>query len=148
MKIVVDANALFSYFKKEAKARELIIDPTRKHRLEFVSPEFVLEEINKHKDTICSRFDIHSKDFDIMFSSLSLFVKTVKKEDFEAEIPTARKILPEHVKDVPYIALTLFFKKKRDKVALWSNEVRLKVLEEHEIEVYTTQELLEKVGLI
>jgi len=65
MKLVVDANVLFSFFKKGSTTRELILDPELKYDLDLFAP--VLEEVGKHKDEICFKFGLSPQDFNIMF---------------------------------------------------------------------------------
>jgi len=143
MKLVVDANILFSFFKKGSATRELILDPELKYDLELFAPKYVLEEVGKHKDEICSKFGLLPQDFDIMFSSLPLFIKIVPRDLFERFVPKAEKILSPHLKDVPYVALLLFFKSNGHKIGLWSNEKRLKKkLEKYVIEVFSTSDLI------
>jgi len=147
MKLVVDANILFSFFKSDSTPRELILDPEFEYNLELFAPELVLKEVGKHKSDICSRFSLASKDFSVMFSSLKLFVKTVKRNVFESSFPRAEEVLSENVKDVPYAALAFWFKDRGDDISVWSNDRGLKVLEEHGIRVFSTKELVEELGL-
>lgn len=42
MKLVVDANILFSFFKKGSTTIELILDPELKYGLELFAPKYVL----------------------------------------------------------------------------------------------------------
>jgi len=147
MELVVDANIVFSFFKKDSTPRELILDPELKYNLKLFAPELALEEINRHKNDVCSRFKIFTKDFEIMLSSLPLLIKVVKRDIFEESISKAEEILSSHTKDVPYAALSLSLKGKGHEIALWSNEERLKVLEKHGIRVYSTSELLKEIGL-
>jgi predicted nucleic acid-binding protein len=143
MKLVVDANVLFSFFKKGSTTRELILDPELKYNLDLFAPKYVLEEVGKHKDEICSKFGLSPQDFDIMFSSLPLFIKIVPKDLFERFVPTAENILSPHLKDVPYAALSLFFKSNGHEIGFWSNEKRLKKkLEKYGINVFSTSDLI------
>jgi predicted nucleic acid-binding protein len=142
MKLVVDANILFSFFKKDSTTRELILDPELKYDLDLFAPKCVLEEIEKHRNGICSKFSLFLKDFDIMSSSLPLFIKIVPRDLFKESLPMAEKILFPHLKDVPYVALSLSFKSKGYEIGLWSNEKRLKKLEKHGIKVFSTFELI------
>ena len=100
MKLVVDANILFSFFKKDSTTRELILDPELKYDLDLFAPKYVLEEVGKHKEEICSKFGLSPQDFDIMFSSLPLFIKIVPRDSFERFVSIAEKILSPHLKDV------------------------------------------------
>ena len=142
MNLVVDANVLFSFFKKGSTTRELILDPELKYDLDLFAPEYVLEEVGKHKDEICSKFRLSPQDFDIMFSSLPLFIKIVPKDLFESSLAMAERILDPHLKDVPYVALSLFFKGEGHEIGLWSNEKRLKKVKKYGIKKFSTSELI------
>jgi len=147
MKLVVDANVRFSFFKKGSTTRELILDPELKYDLDLFAPKYVLEEVGKHKDEICSKFRLSPQDFDIMFFSLPLFIKIVPKDLFEGSLSMAEKILSSYLKDVPYVALSLFFKSKGHEIGLWSNEKRLKKIEKYGIKAFSTNLFLERKAL-
>ncbi|MBI2584212.1 MAG: hypothetical protein HYW25_06075 [Candidatus Aenigmarchaeota archaeon] len=147
MKLVVDANVLFSFFKKDSTTRRIILDPDFKYNLELYAPEFVMEEIGRHKDEICSMFGIATKDFDTMFMAIKLFVRIVPKNSFEAFLPKATEALSPHIKDAPYVALSLWLYSEGHKIRLWSNEKRLRTLEEHGVSVISTSGLVEEFGL-
>ena len=51
MKIVIDTNMIIAALVKDSKAREVIMS----NKFGFVSPDFVLEEVNKYKDEICKK---------------------------------------------------------------------------------------------
>ena len=95
MKLVVDANVLFSFFKKDSTTRELI-----------------------------------------------LFIKIVPRDLFEASLAMAEEILSPHLKDVPYVALSLFFKDEGHEIGLWSNEKRLKKVKKYGIKKFSTSDLI------
>lgn len=147
MKLIVDANILFSFFKKDSTPRELILDPELKYNLELFTPKFSLNVIGSHKGDVCSRFGISSEDFDVMLSSLQVFTKIIEKHLFEEFFAKAEEILGQHIKDIPYAALSLSFKAKGQEISLWSNEKRLKILEKYGIKVYSTSELLKELDL-
>jgi predicted nucleic acid-binding protein len=107
MKLVVDANVLFSFFKRDSTTRKLIIDPELEFNLELFTPADALEELKEHGGEICSKFGISQGDFDVILSSLSIFVTTVPKSVFKSFLLEAEKLLPENPDDVPYIALGL-----------------------------------------
>ena len=143
MKLVVDANILFSFFKQDSTPRELILDPELKYNLELFAPKLVLNEVGKHKNDVCSRFSLDPKDFDVMFSSLELFIKIVDRNVFDVFLPRAKEVLSENIKDIPYAALSFWFKDRGDKISVWSNDRGLKVLERYGIKVFSTTELVE-----
>ncbi|MBU4341533.1 MAG: hypothetical protein KJ928_02905 [Candidatus Altiarchaeota archaeon] len=50
MKLVVDTNVLFSFFRKESKTRELILNF---ELLDLNTPAFCISELLKYRETIC-----------------------------------------------------------------------------------------------
>lgn len=142
MKLIVDANILFSFFKKDSTTRELILDPELKYNLELFAPKLILEEVRNHKDDICSKFSLNPKDFDVMFSSIELFINIVNKHAFDKFFPRAKEALPENIKDAPYAALSFWLKEKGNEISVWSNDKGLKALEMHGIKVFSTRELV------
>lgn len=144
MKLVVDANILFSFFKKDSTPRELILDPELKYGLELFAPALMLEEISRHKSEICPKFSLAPKDFDVMFSSIRLFVNAVDNRVFDKFFPEAKTALSGNVKDVPYAALSFWFKEQGNEIFVWSNDKGLKVLEKRRgIRVFSTGELVD-----
>jgi len=147
MKLVVDANVLFSFFKSESITRELVLNPELEYNLELFAPKLVLKELGKHRNDICSKFGLSPEDFDIMFSSLEIFINIVERNVFESFFPRAKDALSENIKDVPYAALSFWFKDRGDKISLWSNDKGLKVLEKYGVKVFSSQELIKELGL-
>ncbi len=140
MELVVDANVLFSFFKKDSTPRELILDPDMKYGLKLFSAELVLKEIGKHKNDVCKRFKLAAEDFNIMFSSLRLFVNIVKDDSFTTFIPEAISHIEPHTKDVAYVALALSLKATHADVGIWSNDSLLK--KQPAAKVFSTSELV------
>jgi len=106
-----------------------------------------LELIN-HKEEICKKSGISGDDFDKILDDLKLFVETIPDEKFKDYGLEAKNLLSPHLKDVPYVALSLFFRENGYNIALWTNEIRLKKLKNHNITIYTTTDLLELLKLI
>ena len=145
MKLVVDANVFFSFFKKGSAVKKLILDPDLEYNLELFAPELMPEEVGRHCDEICSKFSIKHEDFKVMLMSLELFIKIAEKDSFKKSMPAAQEILKDNIKDVPYAALALRLKEEGAGVSIWSNDKGLKPMQEHGIRVYTNKELLEKL---
>lgn len=85
----------------------------------------------------------NGEEFEELLKDMTLFVGVVKEEAFKDCAPEALKMLPDHIKDVPYVSLALWFKKADHAIGIWSNEKRLKDLEKHGIPVLNTREMLE-----
>jgi len=58
MKLVVDSNVLFSFFKRDSTTRKLVIDPELEFNLELFTPADALEELKERGGEICSKFGI------------------------------------------------------------------------------------------
>jgi len=54
MRLVVDANILFSFFNRKSTARDLILSG----KMTLYSPEFILKEIEKYKSEIMDKFSL------------------------------------------------------------------------------------------
>jgi len=70
MKLVVDTNVLFSFFKKESKTRRLILNF---EILEPVTPSFCIDELSEHKELICEKSKLSDRDKTIGIRHFSFF---------------------------------------------------------------------------
>ncbi len=75
LKLVVDANVLFSFFRQETTTRELI---TRFESLKLYSPELAIEELLKYKEVICKKSKLKESEFEEALKRLKLFVNFEK----------------------------------------------------------------------
>ena len=139
MKLVVDANVLFSFFKRDSATRKLIVDPELEFNLELFTPVHALEELKEHEGEM-RKFGVSSGDFDVILSSLSLFVNTVPQSFFEPLLSEAEKLLPEDPDDAPYIALAL-----KLNCPIWSQDKELGE-GQSEVKVLSTRKLIELLG--
>jgi len=144
MRLVVDMNVLFSFFKSGTKTRELI---SSFELLKLYTPSLCIKELIKHREEICSKSKISESQFFSLLEDLKLFVKVVDEVKFKDFAPKAAKLLFPHLKDTPYLALALWFKEYGFDIGIWSNERRFKSIK-HGIKVYSTTELLKKFELI
>ena len=138
MKLVVDTNVLFSFFKRDSTTRKLIIDPELELNLELFTPVHALEELKEHEGEM-RKFGVSSGDFDVILSSLPLFVNTVSQSFLEPLLSEAGKLLPKDTDDAPYIALAL-----KLNCPIWLGDAGLK--EQSKVKVLSTKELIELLG--
>ncbi len=106
MIMVTDANVAFSSLIKVGNS--LIIFELNKlfPTFEFVSPEFLFFEIGKRIDKILKSTHFAKEEFIKVFSFLKSEIGLVPFKEFKEKIEEAKKISP-HLKDVPYVALSL-----------------------------------------
>lgn len=131
MDLVIDANVLFSaLISSEGRTFDLIFND----KFRLYAPEFLLEEIKKHKDEIVEKSSLSYENFELLFVILSSRIAFIPRNEFEEFRLLAKEISPD-INDIEYFALAL----KLD-CAIWSNDKLLK--NQEKIKVYSTKELL------
>jgi len=134
MRLVVDTNVLFSFFKRESVTRRLL---TNFELIEPFTPSFCIEELSEHKELIRAKSKLSDPEFEEVFDDLLVFVKVFSLSDYRTFLPAAKRISPDP-DDIDLFALALKFG-----CPIWSNEKAFK--NQSEVRVYATAELL---GLI
>ena len=127
MRLVVDTNIAFSLLKKDSFTRKLIRD----YKLELVSHHFVIEELTKYSEELCSKLSVSEDKFEKLMKILSRIV--MLKKVSPQQINRAKSLISDP-KDAPYLALAL--KMNSD---IWSNDPHLK--EQSLVRVFRTEEL-------
>jgi len=103
MKLVVDANVLFSFFKKESKTRRLILNF---EILEPVTLSFCIEELNKDKRLICEKSKLSDSEFEEVLNDLLISVKVFSLSEYRESLLDAKTISPDP-DDIDLFALAL-----------------------------------------
>ena len=130
MLLVIDANALFAASIKGGSSGEILFS----EKFEFVTPEFIFKEFEKHKDELIEKSHCSPEEFGILFSVLLECVKSIPLEELKDFRTHAESVSPDP-KDVPYFALAI-----KLGCPIWSNDKKLK--EQSEVKVFSTEELL------
>jgi len=130
MRFVVDANVLFSFFKRDSVTRKLITSP----KLLLFAPAFSLRELDKHKEEVIARAKISPDEYEPSKRVLRKFVEFIPLEEYEEKLTLAKETSPDP-KDIRYFALALWLD-----IPLWTNEKRLK--RQDKVLVFSTSELL------
>lgn len=102
MKLVLDTNKLFSFFLKRSLIKKLLMS---EHDL--YSPEFALKELDKHKLEILKKTKLTSKEFEEFKIKLKKVVEFIPFSRYSKNFSRALSLLPEHTKDVVFLALTI-----------------------------------------
>jgi predicted nucleic acid-binding protein len=126
MKIIVDANILFSALIKDSKTRELIFNKNA----EFYTPEFVFDELNKYRKEIMDKSKLCSSEFQKLFLTMFKIVTVIPGEDLINFSDRAYELVKEiDKKDIDYVAAVL----KLENSVLWSEDKLLKNIKEIKI---------------
>jgi predicted nucleic acid-binding protein len=144
LKLVVDTNILFSFFKKESFTRKLIIDSS----LELISPELALKEIQKYSKELLIKSKINKEDFDYTLLLLKEHVKFFSLQTYKNEFSSSLKIaetfsqkdVEEYLDDIDFFALA-----SKERCHIWSNDTLFK--KQSIITVFNTTELVKHFRL-
>ena|SRR3989338_506709 len=136
MKIILDANVLFSALIKDSTTRKIILE----YDGFFLFPLFIFEEMEKHKEELFSKSGMTHKEFNEL---LQLILKKVVIVPSEVLLPYQKEawdiVKDIDIDDVLFVACVLAY---QDSI-LWSDDKKLKYLAG--IRVLNTKEI---VGLL
>lgn len=135
MRLVVDMNILFSFFKKWTFTRRLIT----RNDLVLYAPLYALEEIKRYEDEIKKKGKIDDSVFDLYKKVISWFVTFVPSTEYESYKEQAIAITPDP-DDVVYFALAL-----KLQCPIWSNDKALK--KQSSVKVFSTPEVKNELGV-
>ena len=137
MKLVVDTNVLFSFFR-ENPVRSIILN-SEYLGVKLFAPEYSIEELRANKSKLLKYSGLKTdKELEFMITTLRFFVEMKPISFFEEFKEESKQISPD-IKDSPFFALAL----KLD-ADIWSNEERLK--RQSSVKVFNTGEILKILG--
>ena len=138
MKLVVDANILFSSLIKDSITRRIILlDDFDLH-----TPEYVFIELEKHIDYIQKKSKLNKKNIELLIEIIMTNINVVPIDEYKKDIPEAYKIMKDiDENDTAFLAVALF--QKVD--GIWSNDPDF--LKQDKINTFTTKDLVEKLNL-
>ena len=129
MKLVVDANVLFSALIKDSMTRRLFFE----EKLEIYAPEYLFEEFAEHRGEIIRKTHRSEADFWEVMAILKSKINIVPLSEFEIFMEKARGVSPDK-DDAIYFAVAFAIKG-----AIWSNDKRLK--SQKAVRVLNTKEI-------
>lgn len=132
IKLVADANIIFSALIKKGLTSEILFDNT----LEFYSPDYLFQELKEHKNILLKKTERNRKEFSNFIFLLKNVIQVVNKEDYQDFFELAKKHCPD-IDDIPYFALAIKLNRP-----IWSNDKRL--ASQNKVQIFTTKEILEK----
>lgn len=89
MILVIDANPVISALLKEGKSREIIASD----KFTLVAPEFLSEEIYKHKRYIAEKAGITENEIELLSTILLRHIQIIPESEYKAKLPEAVKII-------------------------------------------------------
>ncbi len=138
MKLVIDANILFSFFR-DNPVRFIIINASL-IKLQLFSPAHVLEELNKNIQDLVKYTKLSSLEISSIIEELKSVISIMPSQEYNEFGSEAKKLSPHKSgKDTPYFALAL-----KLNCAIWSNEPAFK--KQSRIKIFNTKELREHLN--
>ena len=135
MRLVVDTNVLFSFFR-ESPVREVVVNSTV-YGLELFAPEYAIGELEKNVDSLSRFSGLGKREIISAILALRTFVEVKPMEFFSEFKGEAEKACPDK-KDSPFFALAMKLNS-----GVWSLEPRLK--RQQSVKVFNTKEVLEMI---
>jgi len=130
MKLVLDNNILFSLMNPLSTASYLFSSL----KAEFLAPEFIKEELDKHKEECLLKAAISEEQFEIRQKEVEESIRFFKPSEYERFLARSKATIADS-DDSDFLALALFMN-----VSIWSNDSHLK--EQSLAHVFTTAELV------
>ena len=135
MKLVVDANILFSFFR-DNPVRFIILNSSS-FNLQLFSPAHVLDELNNNIPDLVKYTKLSSSKVKSLIGVLKEYMSIIPSSEYKEFESKVKQLSPHRSdKDIPYFALAL----KLD-CAIWSNEPSFK--QQSKVEILNTKELKE-----
>jgi len=135
MKFVVDANVLFSFFKKESFTRNFIISHPE---IRLYAPVYVFEELDEHGSEIKSKSRIGNEIFELTKQELQIYITVLELDEFKEFWEQAKQLSPDP-DDSQYFAAALSLD-----CPIWSNDGKL--TEQTTVKIFSTTDLAEIFG--
>jgi predicted nucleic acid-binding protein len=116
LRVVVDTNKIIAVLLREGRVRRLLFHPG----LEILLPEYVLDEIEEHREEITRR--VPREALDLLLAKLSRRARVVRVKDVDKETTEhARRIAEEFdPDDYPFIAVSIEYN-----APIWTNDKEL-----------------------
>ena len=137
MFLVVDINVVLSSLLSKGNSFDGFAINSILNKFEFAAPEFLLIELEKHKEEIFNRSRLTREIFDSTLEFVLGQINFIPKEEFSEYMPKAEKLSSTHLKDVQYVALSL-----KLNCSIFSGDKSLKKLAG--VEVLNPKELLSR----
>jgi predicted nucleic acid-binding protein len=131
IKLVVDANIIFSVLIKNGFVRNLLFTKS----LDLYIPSYIFLEIQKHLKLLCKKTNIEEKELFSLLNEIIFYanIKIIDDEKFSSFTKKAELFSPDKY-DSTYLGLCLFLK-----CGLWSEDKLLK--DQNIIKILNTKEL-------
>ena len=136
LRLVVDTNIILSAMIKDSTIRKIIVESD----IDFFTPDFTFDEINRHLNYICKKNSLNRKINLKILAVLSKYINVVDFGFYAHKITEARKLIGKiDEKDIPFLALALSFEND----GIWTNDKHF--LKQKKMKIWGTKEILKRL---
>lgn len=136
LRLVVDTNIILSAMIKDSTIRKIIVESG----IDFFTPDFTFDEINRHLNYICKKNSLNRKINLKILDVLSKYINVVDFGFYAHKITEARKLIGKiDEKDIPFLALALSFEND----GIWTNDKHF--LKQKKVKIWGTKEILKRL---
>jgi len=133
--LVIDTNIIIAALIKDGLTRKILTN----FRINFIFPEYGLDEIYKYKEEIKQKARLDEREFNTLLLRILKYVKLVPLDMIIEFKEDADKIMVDiHKNDSVFIATALAFN-----CPTWSDDKHFK--EQSKIKIYTTKEMMKLI---
>jgi len=132
----VDTNRIIAGLMKDSITREILLNTN----FEFYIPEYLLLEIEKHKELILKKSGLSESRFQLIFDLLKENINVVPMSEITDHLDEAEEIIGDiDPNDIPFIALALAIQndgiwtedkdfRKQSRIKIWSTADLIKII--------------------
>ena len=113
MKLIIDTNRIIASLIKDSLSRQIINYPL----LEFIAPDYTLQELNKYETIIRKKAHLTHEEFDLLLALLFEKIMIIPKEEYQDFLDKAQTLIDD-INDAPFVALALVIKVD----GIWSDD--------------------------
>lgn len=134
MRVILDSNILFSALIKDSITRRLILE----YKGYFLFPEFIFEEMEKHKGELLTKSAMDKEDFDELLSMILQKVVIIPNERLLPYRLEALEIVKDiDINDVIFMACAIAYPGS----IIWSDDKNLK--RQTKVTVKSTKDIIQ-----
>ena len=138
MRFIVDTNRIIAGLLRDSTTRQILLHPL----FEFHAPDFLLLEIERHKELILRKSSLSESAFQIIFDLLIGNIEVVPMSDIKNHLIEAEGVIGQiDPDDVAFIALALAIRndgiwsedndfRRQDRIKIWSTGDILTLMKE------------------
>lgn len=136
MRLIVDSNRIISALIKKGVSRKILSSKN----IEFFAIDYVLNEIDKYKDTIIEKSNMLKEEIDTLFSLVMENINIIPDEDVKNKMEEAKEIMEDiDAKDAPFLAAALAIPND----GIWSHDRHLE--KQNKVKIWISKDLLKYI---